>query len=218
MLHKDDFLSSYFPLGAYRYDPPYDASELLGDFCYAKLPTNDTENLIKLVNQGFGVIDVLLHFEQQKAIDSTESEYFHVGMALPQDKEDVLKIAAGAFTFSRFSRDKNIIPERSSAIKIGWVENFFNGSRGDGMIVARVQNKVVGFLLLINKNIIDLIAVAPNNFRRGVASQLIAFANQKRGLLAAGTQIINRPSITMYQKLNFYMTRSWFVLHRHMAL
>ncbi len=52
---------------------------------------------------------------------------------------------------------------------------------------------------------------------RGLASSLIQLAskNINRSCIKVGTQIGNLPSIKLYQKLGFVLTRSDYVFHYH---
>jgi len=216
MLHKDEWLSTYFLGGAYRVEKPYGNLVFPSGFFYTKVLTENIQAVGELINDGFKLVEILVIFKQQVNISCIEDKILNIGWAQSEDRENVIEIARNAFGYSRFSRDDRISPEIASAIKADWVANFFNGKRGTKMIVARQDNKVVGFILLIN-NIIDLIAVDSRASRQGIATKMISFANKEVGLLTAGTQIINQPSMAMYQKLNFCVTHSQLTLHKHVV-
>lgn len=214
MLHRDEWLSTYFSKGAYSYTEPYKVLSFPSGFIYTKVPTENIQQLEVLFRQGFKLVEVLANFQQQTKLGLIEDKRLTIDWVKMEASDQVIEIARNSFRYSRFSMDKSINSETASAIKADWVANFFKGKRGTQMVAAQQKNKVVGFVLLIN-NIIDLIAVHPKSERQGIGTKMIAFANQEIGLLKAGTQIINQPSISLYQKLNFYLTNSQFVLHKN---
>src|SRR3990167_6265049 len=215
MLHKDEWLSQYFKGGAYayHYTKPVSVNLPVG-FVYAKLPAENQAELTELMQGGFKLAEVSVVFEQKKLLDAIAKPTHPVGFVNSTEKQAVIDIAKNAFVFSRFYQDRCISQETASQIKSDWVANYFNGKRGDNLIVARSNDRVIGFLLLIKKTTIDLIAVAEDYYRQGIASTMIAFANQTVGLLTAGTQLNNRHSIALYEKCGFCMKNSYFVLHQ----
>lgn len=213
MLHRDDWLSRYFDGGAYAYKPPFDAAGLPEGFLYSKTSVENIQNVKKLCAQGFSLVETLVKFAQKDIIMCPLPGYT-VRLSKPEDRESVANIARGAFTSSRLYQDPNIPNETASQIKADWVENFYNGARGDAMIIVEDQSGIHGFLLLIG-NVIDLIAVSPAAHKKGIASAMIAKANEQIGPLSAGTQIINAPSIALYQKCEFHLQSAQHVLHCH---
>jgi|GEM_PF-2257807 len=215
MVYKDIWLSQYFEGGAYRCESPYNEQEMPQGFIYAKVPLENTHDVNFLIQKGFKAVEVLVQFEQNKLFPYKPQAEFQIEVCSGEDKNDIVKIAETAFKFSRFSRDEEIVELTANQIKADWVANYFEGQRGDKMIVAREGEKVVGFLLLINKSTIDLIAVADTHKGRGIALSLIGYANQNIGLLNAGTQLINKPSVNLYEKSGFTIKQSHYILHRH---
>lgn len=70
--------------------------------------------------------------------------------------------------------------------------------------------------------VIDLIAVAPQVARQGLAQEMIAFiaANgtgdgHRPSGLRVGTQAANTPSVRLYESLGFRLVKAQFVLHHH---
>jgi hypothetical protein len=157
-----------------------------------------------------------VHWEQNKPADPIDLD-LEIGFALPSDASSVIKIAAESFEISRLHQDPNIPNSIANQIKADWVANYFKGLRGDNMVVVRENNQVIGFLLLINKTLIDLIAVSKVNLNRKIASFMIGFANKKIGPLKAGTQITNQASIALYQKTGFTLRYAQYVLHKLVA-
>lgn len=213
MLHKDEWLSTYFKAGAYAYKPPFNEAVLPDGFIYAKVQTNNIEDVQEASRQGFCVVEVLVQFQQQRFVEQKITPYA-LRFSKAEDRDEVVHIARDAFIESRLYKDPAIPNDVAAHIKAHWVDNFYNGARGDNMIVAEENGRIIGFVLLIGQ-VIDLIAVAPQDTKKGVASAMISFANDQIGLLSAGTQLVNQPSIALYQKCGFMLTSSAYVLHRH---
>lgn len=214
MLCKDEWLSQYFKGGAYKLSDTNTSYNLLEGFVYIKIPSDNFNGLNDLIKNDFKLIEVSVLMEQKLIIKYQRKPEINIGFVQKDEQKDVLYIAKDAFQQSRFYQDKRISQRIASQIKKDWVNNYFLGSRGDQLIVARVKDKVIGFLLLINKNMIDLIAVSPNHHRKGIASAMIDYANQTIGLLTVGTQLNNKSSIAMYEKCGFQLKQAHFVLHK----
>lgn len=212
MFTKDDWLSSYFAEGAYKYTPSESSPPYPNGFIFVKLPVDQETQINTLLSDGFILAETLVYFSQQKLINCTSR--FKVSWANKNDKTDIRHIASKAFTSSRLYTDPSIPNHVASKIKEDWAGNFFCDKRGDAMLVARDGSKTIGFLLLI-ENVIDLIAVSKDYQNQGIAKALISFANQEKGLLSAGTQLSNKTSIAFYQSSNFILKDAQYVLHKH---
>lgn len=215
MLRKDEWLSQYFNGGAYVYhsSDQHSDQQLSEGFVYTKIPLENLTEMNALIKQGFNLVEVLVLFEQKIPVVYKQSS-IDIGLVRSEEKTAVVNIAKNAFITSRLYQDARISHSIASQIKGDWVSNFFHGLRGDRMIVARVDNEIAGFLLLVNATTIDLIAVSPDHHRKNIASTMIAYANQHYGLLKAGTQLNNKASIAMYEKCGFMMKHAHFVLHK----
>lgn len=216
MLHKDEWLSRYFKGGAYVYSNSklVQNDQLPEGFVFSKVPLEDLVEVNHLILNGFRLIEVSVFFEQKKLMPYQEYQDLDIGFVHEEEEPGVIEIAKNAFLSSRFYRDQYIEKRIAQQIKMDWVKSFFSKQRGDGMIVARINQQLVGFLLLINHTTIDLIAVSSQHYRKAIASSMIAFANQKIGLLQAGTQLNNQASIALYGKCGFVLKKSNFVFHR----
>lgn len=216
MLCKDEWLSQYFDGGAYSYRPHNDNEfeKIHKGLIYAKLSSEDTVERNYLIRNGFRMIETSIFFEQQSSITHYSKIDINIGFVQSEDAQAVIQLAKESFVFSRFHQDEHISRTLANQIKADWVGNFFYGKRGDAMIIARIDEKIAGFLLLINRNTIDLIAVSPCFQRKGIASAMIGFANTEIGLLKAGTQLINAGSIAIYHKNGFIVTKFGYVLHK----
>ena len=124
------------------------------------------------------------------------------------------------FVFDRFHSDPNISNEIASRIKRQWIENYFNGTRGDKCFVVLNEMEVKGFLLTVireNEVVIDLIAVDKKFRGQGVATKLIngmmSYYHQRFLIYSVGTQVSNVASINLYQKSGFNITGYGLVWH-----
>lgn len=191
-------------------------------FMYSKVSTASLSASNCLERLGFNLIDTSVVFEKQIAPTYEFVGYCTARFATSEDRDPVVELARESFVYSRFHLDSAIPGAVADAIKAKWVGNYFAGKRGDEMVVASVGETVVGFLLLLRSNnsdlVIDLIAVDGNQRRRGIAGDMIAYAESRcRGCsrVLVGTQVVNIPSIRLYEKIGFRMCASKYVFHYH---
>ena len=92
------------------------------------------------------------------------------------------------------------------------------------MIIALKRDKIVGFLQLILKNtpennnilIIDLIAVDSSFRKCGIAKSMINYAEtnlKELKKIRVGTQIVNIPSMRLYESIGFRICETNYILH-----
>jgi ribosomal protein S18 acetylase RimI-like enzyme len=195
-------------------------------FMYAKVSAIAPSAVKFLETLGFNLVDTNVVFEKPIASQQRFAGHCAVRFALPEDKNQVVALAEKSFVYSRFHLDKSIPEVIANTIKATWVGNFFAGKRGDQMVVAlmgeaSVNEVIVGFLQLLQRNndlTIDLIAVAENQRRKGVAGDMIAYAEsqyQDCSRILVGTQVANIPSVRLYEKLGFRLCASNYVFHYH---
>ena len=191
-------------------------------FMYAKVPTVSVRSIRFLEALGFSLVETNVVFEKPRAPTHEFAGHCAVRFAVPEDKSQVMGLAQKSFVYARFYVDAAIPRAVADTIKAEWAGNYFAGKRGDEMVVAPVNERIVGFLLLLRGNngslIIDLIAVDGDQRRAGIASDMIAYAEcQCRGCsrMLVGTQVTNRPSIRLYEKIGFRMLASQYVFHYH---
>jgi nucleoside-diphosphate-sugar epimerase/GNAT superfamily N-acetyltransferase len=194
-------------------------------FLTAKVPVADGAAVEFLEEHGFHLIDTNLRFEKEAESPTTVVAECELRFAAPADRESVVDLARKNFVFSRFHQDRNIPQSVADEIKAQWVGNFFNGERGDRLVVAEVrekgQQKIAGFTLLATRAnapvVIDLIAVDDAYRRRGIAAEMIAFIESQSApaVIAVGTQVGNLPSVRLYEKLGFRLTAAQYVFHFH---
>jgi RimJ/RimL family protein N-acetyltransferase len=190
-------------------------------FIWTKIPVDNITGLINLQKIGFYIVDTNIQLSMNKNINNTNDN--KIRFAKPEDEQIIRLLARHAFSYNRFQVDPNISERIALKIKEEWVGNYFSGKRGKWMVVIEQNGKVVGFLLIIQKNqnniIIDLIAVDKEKRGRGLAKAMISFAFLNClgniGVVEVGTQIANTVSLALYTKLGFNVTGAFYVLHRH---
>ncbi|MDP1526084.1 MAG: GNAT family N-acetyltransferase [Rhodocyclaceae bacterium] len=193
-------------------------------FAYAKVGASDIASVSRLVGSGFLVVDVALTFDAGIIAPTSASD--GVRLALPEDREAVARVARGAFRFSRFHLDPLVPNGIADTIKSAWAVNYFEGRRGDGMVVAERDGCIVGFLQLIwtapDSLVIDLIGVDPAWQGQGIGRDMIVYA-ARHGTgdgrvpagMTVGTQAANAPSVRLYESLGFRLASAQYVMHFH---
>lgn len=195
-------------------------------FLTARIPTNDFIHLKLLQELGFYIVDTNIQLIKKNTVTQNiekkiNSEDITITLAQDIDELAIIDIAKNSFRFSRFHNDPKIANEIANKIKSEWVAGFFRGDRGNQMIVAKNESKIIGFLQIINSKdsfTIDLIGVHKGYQKRGIATRMINFSlneNYKAEETFVGTQITNSASIKLYQRLNFNIYDSKYILHYH---
>lgn len=191
-------------------------------FAYAKLDVSAVAHLSMLTDAGFRVVDTALTFDG--AISGASGS--HVRFARPEDRAQVSRIAGSAFRHSRFHLDPLVPAGVADAIKSSWAANYFDGRRGDGMVVAERDGKVAGFLQLLRapqeRLVIDLIGVDPALQGRGLGREMILHAahhgigdGRIPSTITVGTQAANIPSVRLYESLGLRLRSAQYVVHHH---
>ncbi len=229
-LKEDNWLSARLEKQAFRLDVPTagilaaDLRPILASFnapcfVYCKVPAAEMQTVHALEGNGFRLVDTLLTLERPMSPPVPGNSGARLGE--PEDRLSVTQVARESFSFSRFHADPKIEREVANQIKADWAGNFFSGQRGDAMIVAEAQHRIVGFLQLLSSAetlIIDLIAVHPRHRGQGYATAMIACAQRQLSNLAAirvGTQAANIPAMRMYERLGFRLMAAHHVFHYH---
>ena len=189
-------------------------------FLFAKVPSDDVRTARMLSQAGFYVVDTNVQLRKPpEAVDGGDAQGCR--WAVPGDAEAVRAIADCSFVFSRFHLDPGFGKATADRLKAEWASGYFTGKRGDSMVVAESERGVAGFCLLIEKGdevIIDLIAVAPECRRRGIARTMCLFAEtrcKESGEMVVGTQVANTPSLNLYGDLGYRQVGSTYILHYH---
>jgi ribosomal protein S18 acetylase RimI-like enzyme len=191
----------------------------LHGFFYSKIATSAVNLCGTLEEQGFRVVDTNVTLELERPLPVVPTR--GIRMAVPDDQDSVEHVASTSFAYSRFHLDRSFERSVADRIKAEWAGNFFHGRRGDYMIVAETNQRVRGFLQLLRDGAdaatIDLIGVATDARRRGLASAMIRHAFQACQVktMRVGTQIANIGSLRLYEKLGFRVVATSYVLHLH---
>ncbi len=227
-LVKDVWLSEAIARPCYRLDLagsaaagstiPTDLAELV--LIDARVPVDRTDLVGDLEDAGFHLIDTGLTLSRPARHGGELSD--QVRFAMPEDRAAVEAIAGSSFSWSRLHRDPRIPTETANRVKALWAGNFFDGGRGDHMVVATARGTVVGFLLVIaasaDEMVIDLIAVDQDYRGRGLARAMTTFAESNCGqprVVKVCTQLTNSQSLQLYFGNGFRWLYAHYVLHYH---
>ena len=193
-----------------------------GVFAFSKVPVMDLDQAAFLESLGFHLVDTNVLLQREiRAVEAPSDPLLDYDFASTEDDQGATALASNGFIYTRFHQDSQIDNAIADQIKGAWVHNFFLGKRGQHMVVAKDGQKVVGFLQLLQKEgqlIIDLIATHPDYRKRGIANNMITFAEahcKGASEYLVGTQIANIPSIRLYQKMGFSLTEAKYVFHYH---
>lgn len=192
-------------------------------FVFTKVDTREIEVIHHLEESGFRLVDTNVTFfgEIKSMITALPSQSGEMRMAEDSDKAALRDMASNSFIYSRFHLDPQVDEAIANKIKGDWVANYFNGLRGDAMVIALVDKEPAGFVQLLEPEdgfVIDLIAVAPEFRGQGVARQMIHFCLQHYKQLSwtrVGTQIANTPSINLYTGCGYRLESSKYIYHFH---
>jgi len=187
-------------------------------FIQCKLDSRNIEAISILPKYGFKIVSQDLNFfiETENSIEINPD--YHNLAVCPCDKEDIkalYKISLDAFTTTRFHNDLNIPNEKADELQALWIRNCYSQNLADTIIVLKKGKDICGYvackvlddiILPSNQKIgrIILIAVDKKYQRKGIGSVLIQeslkWFKQRCSFMVVGTQIINLPAISLYQK------------------
>lgn len=198
-------------------------------FISAKVPVENLEASRFLEERNFRLIDTNVTFT--RVFDNSPfpvlPSQIEFRRAEPVDRDAVVKIARHSFRSSRFHRDPEIPNPLADEVKAAWANNYFDGKRGDDMVVAVKRGQVIGFAQLLTAMqhmlTIDLIAVDPNFQRQGAAVGMLAHIESmskelwpgRHEWLQVGTQLANQRSVSLYQSRGFRFLAAQYVFHFH---
>lgn len=192
-------------------------------FVYVKVPVDKSNVVNQLMQIGFKLVDTNLQFE--KVVSKTpaiNTGSTTIRLAQPGDEQQIAELAERSFCYSRFHADIAISDLQANEIKADWSRSFFQGERGDAMVVAVDEDRIVGFLLSLltadDVLVIDLIAVDEMMRGQGLAGTMTWFTQAQfpnASKLRVGTQLANIAAIRCYERLGFELVRSHYVLHFH---
>lgn len=187
-------------------------------FAWVKVDADDVATVGALEELGFRVVDVNVALARPIADGPRPAPCAR--FATDADEHRVAVLAASQMR-SRFHLDPAFPPGAADRLKEAWARSYWHGGRGDWMVVAEVGGVVAGFLQLLldgSRLVVDLIAVAPDARRTGVARSMLAFAEASCGpaeTFAVGTQVGNVASLRLYESAGFRVSSTSYVLHAH---
>lgn len=234
-IEQDIWLTQTMGCAAYRVEPARTADTAAASersrqltaavkapgFYYCKVETARVDVCNQLESCGFRLVDTSITFEAG-ASEISAGPPGGARLARSEDRAAVVRVARSAFTQSRFHLDPKISDHVANEIKAAWVGNFFEGKRGQFMIVAELHGSVAGFLQLLLSSdkclTIDLIGIDPAARGRGLGRSMISFALVACGppaRLRVGTQAANVRSLRFYESLGFRVAATSHVFHLH---
>jgi len=240
---EDRWLSAIFGHGVFKIDPLVNgyASSVLKDLLsqhasrqsaamyYTKVATDRVDVVRRLNEAEFYVVDVNITLRRDakcSPVYPSPAVNVSIDEIRPNQHQAVLDIAETCFQFSRFHLDPFIPKKIANQIKRDWVLSYLRKQRGDRLFVALLNEQVVAFLAVLTSEAdgkrirtIDLIGVHRAFQGRGIGQALLEFFvrryENQYDLFQAGTQVLNVPSIRLYQKFGFSIASSTYVMHRH---
>jgi ribosomal protein S18 acetylase RimI-like enzyme len=182
-----------------------------------RLPADREDQLTYLKNIGFQEIETLVtYYQPARPARHLTAE---TGLARAEEIDACVQLALTAFTYDRLHRDARVPHAVADAIRAAWIRNDMNG-RAAAPLVARIDGRVAGFnlcLLTGRTAVIDLIAVAADFRRRGLAAQMVeaAFAHFGDAIdgIRVGTQEDNAASVKLYESTGFGLESRQVTLH-----
>ena len=152
-----------------------------------------------------------------------KSTFYKCRNATRKDIPQLKKICLEKTSGSRFYSDKKLNKKFRESFRFEWLLNYFRGKRGNFLIVAYKEKKILGFILLIkikNGLRIDLIVTKKTFYNKKVGVTLINFANnnliKNKQKIYAGTNVHNIQANNFYKKVGFQKTKiSTYNYHIH---
>ena len=143
--------------------------------------------------------------------------------AKKSDMPQLKKICLENTSNSRYFNDLNLPLKFRKTYRAKWILNFFKKKRGDILIVAYKNKKILGFILMLKKSFglqIDLIVSSKNYQNKKVGTSLVNYVNNNylkiNDVIKAGTQLDNINANMIYKKLGFAKRKNLsYVYHVH---
>lgn len=223
-MREDAWLAERLGSGAWWVPPGTTASELREHaarngpgFYQAKVDAHDVAAVRELSAAGMTVID--LNLTVARDADPEAAPATAVVEARPEHAEGVVEIAGRDYDVSRFHMDDQVPAEVASRIKRDWVQAYFDGARGERLLVVERGGRPAGFLAELasgDTRVIDLFAVRADDRGAGVGRALVVeLLRTAPARVQAGTQGANVRALRFYESLGFRAERAQYVLHLH---
>lgn len=221
MVKTDYFLSEIFQkkCGTINIEKDFNIENLKNYYFISSKSKVSTDIFQRAINLNFYFVQISISFERKLNYEDIHVTPFE--FANNSDLSQLGSIAFKSFFFDRFHKDNNIPNEIASEIKRKWIENFFKEKRGDKCFVSKDHDgSIKGFLLtkkVDDEIIIDLISVAENYRRKGVAKSLINsmfnYYHKNYKNFIVSTQLENTNSIHLYKSLEFRIKNYFIIWH-----
>lgn len=197
--------------------PPLPQGDVFVD---AKIGIDDLRAFRSLLDAGFDLVSVDVKMRRPPLPSPTAADpAVSVRPAIASDREAVCRVAEGAFTTDRFHADPEIPDKTADRLKAAWVGNFFSGQRGTHLHVAESEGGIVGFLLTVRSDamqVVDLIGVSEGARGAGVGRAMMARLSPELPV-ETGTQLANVKAVNFYEKMGFAVCGATCALHYHGA-
>jgi len=188
-----------------------------------RIPLQDTKTIYAIEQENANLADVLITL-MLRTSDYTKSNLryakfknrYIIETANKDDIHELMMLAANIFEFDHFHNDPRLPREKSDSLFSEWIKNSIIGKLADVVFVARVQEKIAGFITCkikyINSKyfygVIDLIGVSEKYRQRGLGLNLMKkaiywFIDNNVPCVFIGTQASNIPALRLYEKLGF---------------
>lgn len=190
-----------------------------------RIETTENNTLWFLEEQGWKCIECYLELKHTLNQIPELAQKVVVRDFEQKDLTSLEKIASESFVFDRFHTDSNLPKNLADESRVQWVRNGCNG-RAKKVLVAEYNNKVIGFLLVMEKQhqtktygVIDLVAVDSKHRGLKAGYDLVnAFLNyckqNQYDYAVVGTQAHNIISLNLYERCGFMIESSYYSLHK----
>jgi len=187
----------------------------------SKKLTKKITDSIKLEKLKIKLVSKIVIFERKYR--ENKKVFLDCREAKKKDIPQLKKICLEDTSNSRFFNDLSLPLKFRKTYRAKWILNFFKKKRGDILIVAYKNKKVLGFILMLKKSFglqIDLIVSSKNYQNKKVGTSLINYVNnnflKKNRIIKAGTQLDNISANRIYKKLGFIKKKDIsYVYHIH---
>ena len=95
----------------------------------------------------FMLVDTIITFKRDTTKDWKPikiSKDYNIRFATITDLNAISRLAFNSFKYSRFHLDPLISNNNANNVKQYWITNFFNGRRGDWLVVCEIDKKSSG--------------------------------------------------------------------------
>ena len=199
------------------------------DCVYLLADPSDAVTHLAACGAGFRLVDIRLVFRSD-APEGHVPEFAGEGITVAEADADasgeLLAMAGGAFTDSRFYRDGRFPCEDCDRLYGTWLRKSLSGEMADAVLVARIAGVPSGFVTCSitdaggedARGEIGLLAVSQSARGRGVGRRLVAaaldwFADGGAGGACVATQLRNVGAVRLYESSGFRLDSAGIWYH-----